>query len=141
MTYDILSTLCGKQIFASSPIILQGFSSGHNAGMTGTLLQVSQVYNICDGQVVSIGKDYDGFYAITVQCTPDKWIRYCKLDAIAVGVNQKIGKGALIGHAHHNELRFEYCNLLKSEHQARIANLTIYKHDPIGILLGIEKLR
>jgi hypothetical protein len=140
MTYDILTMLCGKQILASSPIILQGFTSDDNICMTGTMLQVSQAYSICAGKIVSLSRDYNGFYVITIQCSADKWIRYCNLDAIAVVNNQWVNPKDLIGHAHRNELRFEYCNLNPSEYSVRLSNLTIYKHDPIGILYGVEPL-
>lgn len=140
MTYDILTILCGKQVLASSPIILQGFTSGDNICMTGTLLRLSQAYCICKGTVVSVSRDYDGLFVVTIQYSADKWIRYCHLDVVAVSNNQKVNQCDLIGHAHHNELRFEYCTLEESQHIVRISNQTCYKHDPIGILYGMETL-
>lgn len=141
MTYDILSILAGRHISSPSDILIQGFTSANTGkSVTGALLKVDTAHSICEGLVVYVGKETDNQFVVMVEYSPSKWIRYCNLNSVSVKTNQKVGQNDIIGSCYKNTLRFEYCNLQQSNHIVRISNITCYKHDPLGILYGLEVL-
>lgn len=136
MTPDIIALLIDKDIVDPDKYIIQGWQSG-NTNMTGTLISADQVYSICSGMVIDIGKDSkNNLYSVSVEYEYATWIRYCLLDSVDVVVGDSVSRGASIGKTRNGELRLEYCTDDESEFPFRCGNMELYKQDPIVILAG-----
>ena len=79
MISDIMSLLIGKDIDNPYKYIIQGWQDTAPY-MTGYLISASQVYSICSGVVIDIGKDNkNNLYSVTIEYDYSTWIRYCLL--------------------------------------------------------------
>lgn len=140
MIYDAFSKLTRKTITEPADIILQGFTSGDSGAMTGLLVSIDTVYSITEGTVISVDRDFDGLWVVTVMYAPDKLIRYCLLDSTSLALGTRVIPTDKIGTAHRGKLRLEYCTTEKSQFPVRISDTTYYKQDPMIIMDGSAQL-
>lgn len=134
MIPDIIALLIGKDIDDPEPYIKQAWQSG-DVNMTGTLIRADDVYSICSGTVVDIGKDpKNDLYSVSVEYEYATWVRYCLLEVVEVNKGDEITRGAKVGKTYKGELRLEYCTDDESEFPFRCGNSELYKHDPEIIL-------
>lgn len=136
MIPDIISLLVGKDISDASAYIIQGWQSG-DVNMTGTLISANNVYSICSGTVINVGKDNkNNLYSVSVEYEYAIWIRYCMLKSVNVKVGDEVDRGDKIGNAYNNALRVEYCTDEESDFPFRCGEWELYKQDPMIILSG-----
>ena len=136
MIPDIVALLIGKDITDPDKYIIQGWQSG-DVNMTGTLISADEVFSICSGTVIDIGRDSkNNLYSVSVEYEYATWIRYCLLESVSVIVGDILSRGAEIGKAYKGEMRLEYCTDDESEFPFRSGNIELYKQDPIIILSG-----
>ena len=136
MIPDIISLLIGEDTITPEKYIIQGWQSG-DVNMTGTLISAKDVYSICSGTVVDVGKDSkNNLYSVSIEYEYATWIRCCLLESIDVAVGDILSRGDSIGRAYKGQLRLEYCTDDESEFPFRCGNIELYKQDPIVILNG-----
>lgn len=136
MNTEVISILTGKSVADISHVIKQGWQNTRPF-MTGCLIYTDDVFSICDGMVVDIGKDdKNNLYSVTVEYEDALYVRYCLLQTCNVSVGQEIGLSDKIGSTYKNVLRFEYCTNEFSVFPFRCGNNQLYKHDPLPVLIG-----
>lgn len=135
---QILSILTGNTVDES--IIEQGYV-GNSPYTASCLISTASVYSICNGKVIAVDRDSRyGTWCITVEVDSQHWIRYCKLGSVKVSAGQSLSTGNLLGFAHRNSMRLEYCTSAQSQFPVRILSRQLYKQDPAHILFGQEIL-
>ena len=140
MNLNVLSILTGKTVTDPAQVIKQGWHGGPPY-MTGCLINTDNVFSICHGIVIGVGKyEKDGLYSITVEYNYLTWVRYCLLDTYNVSVGDTVELHTKIGTAHNGVIRFEYCTSKKSDFSVRNLSRQLYKQDPTPVLFGQELL-
>lgn len=107
---------------------------------TGMNIKGNNVYSICPGTVLYVGKDLNNIYTVNVSVNMNQIIRYCNLKSVDVTSGDVIDMNDPIGVAH-KYVHFEYCTSEKSNWPVRINNIQYYKHNPEGLLDGSTKLK
>ena len=120
--------------------IIRGYIDKGEQYHTGIDITANEVYSICQGIVIDVGKNSDG-YAVTVQNNQNECVRYMHLKKSDVKVDEYIYIGTFIGLAD-KFVHFEYITDSQSKPvwPVRINKLTYYKKDPTEVLTGIKKL-
>ena len=139
MNTNILSILTGLTDINISKVIKQGWHGGRPF-VTGCLINTDNVYSVCQGVVIGIGKDDNNLYSVTVEYNSQLWVRYCLLKSYSISIGERVLLNTKIGNAYKNTLRFEYCTANKSDFPIRVLNRQLYKHDPAPVLFGQELL-
>lgn len=114
---------------------------------TGVIVSCPIAYSICPGKVVAIGKS-EGTYAVSVLVNDFQLIRYTNLVTCDVKLNQtltydeKMGNCSTLAYNSTLAIVFEYCTATQSDSiwPVRIGSKTFYKHNPITLFNGTEKL-
>lgn len=129
-----LSNMTGQTVTDTSKFIIQGWCTPYT---TGCLINIDNVYSICSGTVIDIGKDdKNDLYSVTVEYNYQTWVRYCLLKSYNVKLGEKIVTTNKIGNAYKNKLRFEYCTVEQSNFPIRVSTRQLYKHDPTPVIFG-----
>lgn len=105
---------------------------------TGIDIVTTDVYSICNGVVIHIGKEIKtNKYEITVQYNAKICVRYCNLSTVNIRAGSIVMDGDLLG-CSEDFVHFEYVTTLAngSKHIVRVGKVTYYKQDPEPILLG-----
>lgn len=139
MNIDTLSVLTGTQIKDPKNIINQAFT-GKDASSAGCWINTTEVHSICKGVVISVERDLNNMWCVTVEVDSKHWVRYCCLSAVRAITGSKIEPKDFIGYSHRGLMRFEYCTAVRSKFPVRIAMRQLYKADPAPILFGQENL-
>lgn len=104
---------------------------GYNTGID---IFGKSVYAFASGVVLAVGKDPDGYYAVSVQYDVYSCLRYTHLDSVSVTDGDSIQQGFYIGDAH-KYLHFEYANKNTSMWPVRIGTETYYKQNPDTVVM------
>lgn len=107
--------------------IITPWSSKH----LGVDVRADDVCTMCDGVVISVFKDGDGLFGVTIQFDGEYLFRYMHLKEINVGLNDAIQMRYRIGHAS----KYVHVELLSKSkgdrhYPVRVGSMTYYKQDP-----------
>lgn len=107
--------------------IITPWSSKH----LGVDVKTDDVCTMCNGVVVSVLKDGDGLFGVTIQYDGEHLFRYMHLKDINVELNDALQMRYRIGHAH----KYVHVELLSrstgdKHFPVRIGSNTFYKQDP-----------
>lgn len=108
---------------------------------TGVDLVAKEVYSVCCGVVIHVGKDVNNTYSVTVQYDVIQCVRYNNLYGCCVSSGDIIEEGQLIGNVV-KFVNFEYIKSIKPDpaFPVRVGKVTYYKYDPMDILTKKIKL-
>lgn len=109
--------------------------------ISGLDIRASEVYSICPGKVISVGCSDQQRYVVTVLVNDNQMIRYANIESVSVKEGQQVSFYDAIGDAH-TFVRLEYCTLDKGDSMwpVRVKSITMYKQDPMRLVLGQDKL-
>lgn len=137
-----------KKLFTSvakkESTILRDWSDNQSQGyFTGVVLDVCEVFSICDGVIVQVEKSIEYFQVITVQYSVDLYVRYLNIVDMAIDIveGRTIQIGQKIGVAYHNNIHLEVCvpNAKSKLWPVRVGMKTLYKVDPMPYLEDSSK--
>ena len=97
---------------------------------SGLVIKCSNVYNICPGKVISVGRS-DEYYDVSVLVNDTQMIRYCNLLSVSCKLNDMLSIRDPVGRCK-DSARFEYCTKDKggSDWAVRVGNSCWYKQNP-----------
>src|SRR5574343_572410 len=104
---DILSVLLNKSIDDYHSYIHRYYNNTTMPYCSGIEITGSNIYSICPGKVIGVGRDATNLYEVTLLINSKQMIRYTHLMSVDV---------------------------------ERVKDITMYKHNPIGLLRGTIKL-
>lgn len=137
----MLSVLLNQDIQDYKQHVLRYYNDSVFPYVTGLEIKADEVYSVCSGKVIYVGHTSSSKYSVTVLVNSKQMIRYTNLLSVNVKEGQQLTFRESVGVAD-KFVRFEYCTPTKgsSVWPVRIKSLTMYKHDPLGLLTGDIKL-
>lgn len=138
---NILSALLNKSIDDYHSYIHRYYNNTTMPYCSGIEITGSNIYSICPGKVIGVGRDATNLYEVTLLINSKQMIRYTHLMSVDVELNNVLSFNDPIGIAH-QFVRLEYCTLEQTDSLdvVRVKDITMYKHNPIGLLRGTIKL-
>ena len=138
----MLSIMLNKDIQDWNQYILQYYNDTLPPYVSGIEIKATEIYSICPGKVIAKSWSFSSKWSVTVLVNSNQIIRYINLHESDVTEGQQLGFRTFIGIAN-KFVRFEYCTPIQNESKwpVRIKSLTMYKHNPLGLLSGDIKLQ
>ena len=135
-------TVLLNDLTANTSRILKKYNDESLPYVSGLEIAGTSIYNVCPGKVVAVGQESNKTYAVTVFINNNQMIRYTNLEYADVKVGQQLTFRDYIGRCK-KFVRLEYCTPNKGHSiwPVRIDDITMYKHDPEGLINGSIKLK
>lgn len=108
---------------------------------SGIDISADDVYNLADGVVIQVSRDFEGKYTVDVQFNASVVLRYSNIISCNVSANSKVLTKSILGKAD-CYIHLEYLKAEKSYpvYPVRIGKTTYYKHNPGAFLNGEDLL-
>lgn len=138
----MLSVMLNKHVEYYTQYISRYFNDKTLPYSTGLEIKADEVFSICPGKVISVNYTSLSTYFVSVLVNEHQMVIYANLKSVSVKVGQEISFRTFIGNAN-KFVRFEYCTDVQDESKwvVRTKSITMYKHNPLGILTGQIKLK
>lgn len=110
-------------------------------GVYGITITGSEIYSICDGNVIDVRQDIDSTWSVSVQYDFSNIFRYRKLSDYHVKLEEHVKLGQLVGICE-KRVHFEHLNRVPSESDQYMSfgNIKFYKKNPLFVLKFYHEL-
>ena len=138
-----MKTLLGTLLNSSSSTsnsILAHYNDVKPPYITGIRISGDSIFSICPGKVVDVEEDRNK-YVVSMLVNSKQMIRYANLRYCDVSSGQDVDFNTYIGKCN-KYVQLEYCTTdkLDSIWPVRVKDISMFKHDPEGLLTGDVKL-